>query len=612
MITSNNSKNKHVTKNQNTTTGKSKKVNKLRAKGKEKVATIQKFNSSLRTIVRKHTDKSRPQTDSEKSDESEINLDIHINHMEAQDKEEQENQVHINTINAIVPKPKKLWKIAFSCFISTSLLTSGPMFSAIGEFGNNVMRSRLGTEELAASGLILSTFPPLVLLTLVPIFGSPLIIKAELLKNKPKQIGKIFRQTIIMGGITHCLSLPLLVSMKYILIALQQSRVSANLVQDYYHAYLSGYPTEIFFTGFYSLLIGLNKSSFYSFSLLSKSATLLVSAYLLMYVAELGFTGSGFAFAIGCTMRDIMALLPTFLMPSYKKYQLYKITNIFSEFKNWQIKLWKEGVPIFIASTSMVVTIFTEGIFAGLLGKVALGATNISIQYNSITDLVNIGLFPAITLPMRKRIRQGRLEEARKYGNAGIFIGLLYTLILGVLVLSIPKQIARIFINTSNPDHDILINEAANMLRWTVPMTVFDTLRKNAAFALYGLEDRVFPTLVNLGASWLIAIPLMYLLSSVADLGPSALVGGLMVAYILSASLLLGRWHVKSHDKTLVQNNKKNGEASRRKSFSSESTSHSQNRNIMFSNQIENLENEEEEEEDPTMFYAIKSKCCIS
>lgn len=451
---------------------------------------------------------------------------------------------------------------------SATFLSLARLIGALGELGNNIFRSRLGVNELAASALIQSTEIPLLLLSLAPLLATNVVIKEAKVENRNEEVGEIFQQTIIMSVFSHLPVLPVYLTIEPLLIAFGQSPNLALLVKQYYEGFLVGYPVQIFLLSCNSLFIGLEKHGTVPLIALTGTVIGVGTAYPLIYPvgnsSGLGFRGSGYALVVNLATKVIVSILILVLSKKYKPYHLFNFKKLLSVFAKWQKRLWKEGAPIVLAMTTELATTFSEGAFAGLLGTNSLGAINISIQYNAINDIINAGLFSSISNFVRGHVALGNYDSARRYGNTGIIIGVSFSVVLGIIAVSIPRQIVSIFVDTSQSANEPLVQEMITVLNYTVPMTIVESVKKSTISALFGYEDRIFPVLLNLASSWLIGLPLMYALSAHTGLRSSGLVISLLIAYSITSTLLVLRWHkVTRNPEKFISNRKQNKKASK-------------------------------------------------
>ena len=195
----------------------------------------------------------------------------------------------------------------------------------------------------------------------------------------------------------------------------------------------------------------------------------------------------------------------------------------------------------FPAAIQILLEIGVFGVVSALIGKmgaVPLAGHQIAINCASFTYMVPLGISSAAAVRVGNALGRGDSEAAREAGWMAIALGAGFMACAGIVLLSIPRLIARAF--TPNP---AVISAGATLLVIAAAFQLFDGLQTVATGALRGAGDTRTPMIVNLLAYWFIGLPLGWVLGFHFGWGAAGLWIGLCVGLILLGTILLGVWH---------------------------------------------------------------------
>ena len=276
------------------------------------------------------------------------------------------------------------------------------------------------------------------------------------------------------------------------------------------------------------------------FALVSANLVNLIGDWALIYghfgLPAMGITGSGWA---TCFARIYMAgvLIATLIwveskrsLPSWAgtvRIDLRRVTA-----------LLRLGTP---AATQIVLEI---GAFAAAtaliarLGPVPLSGHEIALNCAALSFMVPLGISSAAAVRVGQQLGRKDPEGARRAGWSAIILGAGFMACSGLVFVSIPTWIARLF----SPD-PIVIRTGARLLLVAAAFQLFDGLQTVATGALRGSGDTRTPMLANFVAYWLIGLPVGYLLCFQLGWGAVGVWIGLCGGLMMIGSALLLAWH---------------------------------------------------------------------
>ena len=279
------------------------------------------------------------------------------------------------------------------------------------------------------------------------------------------------------------------------------------------------------------------------FALISANVVNAIGDWALIYghlgLPAMGITGSGWA---TCVARLYMAgVLAVTLLWVESKRSLPRWAGAVRIDLRRVTALLKLGAP---AATQILLEI---GAFAAAtalvarLGPVPLSGHEIALNCAALTFMVPLGISSAAAVRVGQQL--GRMDPAgaRRAGWSAIVLGAGFMTCSGLVFVSIPTWIARLF----SPDL-VVIRTGARLLLVAAAFQLFDGLQTVATGALRGAGDTKTPMLANFVAYWLIGLPVGYLLCFKLGWGAVGVWIGLCAGLMMIGSGLLLAWHKRT------------------------------------------------------------------
>lgn len=201
------------------------------------------------------------------------------------------------------------------------------------------------------------------------------------------------------------------------------------------------------------------------------------------------------------------------------------------------VQLRRLGLPMGLAQGVESAAFAAVVLIAGLLGAAELAGYQTVLALVSLTFMMAVGTGGATAIRVGRAVGAHDRQGARRAGIAGIALGALLPLPIAWLFLFAPQTAAGFV--TDNAE---VVAVAAGAFAVAAFMLPADAAMGVTIGALRGLGDVWVPTLLQVAAFWLVAVPAAYLLGHVLGLGAPGLVGGLMAGVYVSFATLLWRF----------------------------------------------------------------------
>jgi MATE family multidrug resistance protein len=176
-------------------------------------------------------------------------------------------------------------------------------------------------------------------------------------------------------------------------------------------------------------------------------------------------------------------------------------------------------------------------VVAGWLGALSVAAWAIVLNMAAVIFMVPLGLATATGVFVGRAYGAGKPEGVRRAARLGFTATVMATLLICALVGFGAELIARGYTR----DEEVQAVAAAALLLSCL-FFVADGLQVVGSQALRAQNDIWMPTATHLVSYLLVMIPLGYVFAIAADLGVNGIVWSVVVASLLSATLLWGRF----------------------------------------------------------------------
>jgi MATE family multidrug resistance protein len=186
------------------------------------------------------------------------------------------------------------------------------------------------------------------------------------------------------------------------------------------------------------------------------------------------------------------------------------------------------------------------GVFAlatalsGMLDPISSAAHQIALNLAGVSFMIPLGVGAAGAVRVGYWVGAREPARAAASGWTAILIGTAFMVASGLLFVAMPGQLIGLF----TPDAGV-VRVGTALLLLAALFQLFDGVQGVITGTLRGLGDTRTPMLANLGAHWLLGLPISYTLCFLLGWGVYGLWVGLTLGLIVVAVILVWVWTVK-------------------------------------------------------------------
>jgi MATE family multidrug resistance protein len=252
----------------------------------------------------------------------------------------------------------------------------------------------------------------------------------------------------------------------------------------------------------------------------------------------MGTVGSGWSTAIARVYMAALLIGYLFWYDHKHRTELLK-TPVDIDLKRIK-QLIALGIPAAMQFTLESGVFATVTTLIAKLGPVPLATHQIALNTVAFTYMVPLGIASAAAVRVGQALGRRDPHGAGVAGGTAITIGAAFMSIASVVLLVVPRWIARIY-----TVDEVIIRSASTLLAAGAAFQLFDGIQSVATGALRGAGDTRTPMLCHFTAYWIIGLPLGVWLCFRRGWGALGLWVGLSLALILIGIVLLVVWRSK-------------------------------------------------------------------
>lgn len=220
-------------------------------------------------------------------------------------------------------------------------------------------------------------------------------------------------------------------------------------------------------------------------------------------IPALGGAGCGWATSLVCWCLAIALYWHAGHDPAYRALKL----KLLPPRPHWATlrHLLAVGMPICVGAASEVTFFASLTLLLAPYGATIVAAHQIGLSIGSIFYLVALALAQALSIRVAQVLGQQRPRRARFASIVGVYSGVVYALLTGVVLISLRHVLVLAY--TDNPD---IIAVASNLLLLAAAFQLVDVTQAMASGALRGYRDTRVPMYMQLFSYWLVGLGTAY------------------------------------------------------------------------------------------------------
>jgi len=410
---------------------------------------------------------------------------------------------------------------------------------ACSGFISMAMMAQLGHSAVAGGALIVGTSTTVMFVSSSLFYSIAVIIGRLIGKAKNNEIGPVMHGSLLLSFVIGIISSLVIWNANYILLFFHQQPTLVALTTEYFHAFSFGILPSLWIVCFDEFFIGILQSRMVIYWS-SISAILNTGlSYVLLFgefgFPNLGIAGVGYASTIVSWVMFVVLAFFLYARKEYKIYKLFRFRNLMHT-----SKVFKIGWPISLQLGSISASYSVLTYMIGWNGELSLAAHQIANQFDNLVIMIPYGMAQA-TAVLISQVRNLHKESIDRLWKVGIFLVGIGVLFFSIFYWLTPDLLVSIYLNSHNLYNQATINLTIILLAIVGVTQLIDSIGIIISGALRGLHDTKVPMFINLLITWLLIIPLGYILSFTLKIGVSGLYLSFCFGALVSSFFLYKR-----------------------------------------------------------------------
>lgn len=259
----------------------------------------------------------------------------------------------------------------------------------------------------------------------------------------------------------------------------------------------------------------------------------------------MGAAGSAWASTLGRVVAAIVIAVYIWNMAGHEKLAIRARlpAGLWRDWPRWRAQR-RLGYAQGASNTIEAGAFNAMALMAGLLGVVPLAAYGILFNLIAMAFMIPMGLAAATAVLISAAHGAGDSRRVAATGWTGLGVCIVMLGVIGLIYLIYPSQVAGFY--SSNP---VLVMTAGPLIAFSSLLIIADGVQAVMSNALRGLGDGWTPAAMHFLSYVGIMIPAGWLLTFTLRHGAMGLVEAILIASLISAGLLTGRfyWLTRPH-----------------------------------------------------------------
>jgi len=440
--------------------------------------------------------------------------------------------------------------------IKKTLLLSIPI--VVGQLGqllmsvvDNIMVGKVGVEALAAASVANAIF------NIIMVIGFGLTMAVTPLTaiaygaGKHRECGVVLRQGILINLFSGVLLCAITILFSEYIYLLNQPDEIVSAASLYMKVLGFSMLPLMLFQSYRQFAEGVSFLRPAMIIMLLANVINIFANWLFIYgnlgMTPLGLTGAGIA---TISSRTFMAITLMIVIKRSSKMKHFDPTLNYRKIDfSMMRRLLAIGIPTSFQYFFEVSAFAASAIMVGWMGTIELAAHQIALNLASITFMVAMGISSAATIRVSTAVGKNDIQGTRIAGFSAAFLCAGFMATAGLIFI-----LFRFFLPTLYISEKEVIDISATLLVIVAFFQVSDGTQAVGLGILRGITDMKIPTVITLGAYWIIGLPSGYLLAFKLNMGIYGVWYGLLVSLTASAIFMMLRFNAKTRKKMSIVN----------------------------------------------------------
>ncbi len=422
------------------------------------------------------------------------------------------------------------------------------LVQTLNTFVSMVVMAQLGHQVLAA-GLPISMYRIVVMLAFVaPLFVLGAMVGRQMHDKGLHELPGMLVQSWLLSLL---LSVPMMILYAVsgpLMTLFHQPSSVVPIITEYFNVQLWGMPAVLLATVNQQFLAGTKHQHWVT----TVSTIGLIINAVFSYGLTLGHFGMPAWGVFGASLANVITMWICAFMGLILVLRKLPAKLAWSDWRlrdaHWIKKIAKIGTPVSLQITGEMLSIMVVTLIIGWLGEVAMAASQISQQYMLFAIVPIFGLSEAASIRVGHAIANKQSETIRALGRVGIVLSLIMTGLVGLVFALFHKPLAQLFLHQLHSHVEAIYHLTLMLLLIRIIAMLFDGVTDVVVGLLRGLYDTRFPMMVSIVSSWVVMLPLAYVLGIILGYGVIGIALGGAVTRLFAAGILFMRWLKKSQD----------------------------------------------------------------
>lgn len=432
--------------------------------------------------------------------------------------------------------------------IKTSIpLVSSRILHALHAFINMALIAKLGSDAIAAGALISNTLSAVFLFVWSILYATAVIIGKNYGAQNFPAIGQIFRASIFLSCLIALPASFIVWHMDYFLLLFKQNLALVKITIPYFHLIAFAILPSLLGICLNEFAMGIMRSRLVMIWALISVPINIFLGYGLLFgkfcLPKIGLAGVALASVITYWGLFLLVLLYFGWQKKFVIFELFKLQKKFNrDFNLYLQHIFTLGWPICLQLGLLSFAFSMLTYMIGWLGKDALAAYQIASQCVYLVIMIPYGIAQASSVLVAKAVG-AKNKIIAKLGFLSAIVAVIIVSCFSLIYWIMPKNIIAIYLNLHDNANRTIITLAIIVLAINGIIQIIDAFGVVITGALRGLHDTKIPMFITIIASWLISIPVGYILGFILHFGVVGinlgfLFGSIIIAIFLSKRLL--------------------------------------------------------------------------